>query len=81
MKKKSFLAVLCSAALFLQLAPAVLADDVLSDATTDEVVTTEETITDSGEFGNAIWDIKRRYFNTFLETATFQMMWMIIMSM
>ena len=58
MKKKSFLAVLCSAALFLQLAPAVLADDVLSDATTDEVVTTEETITDSGEFGNAIWVLK-----------------------
>ena len=64
MKKKSFLAVLCSAALLLQLAPAVLADDVLSDATTDEVVTTEETITDSGEFGNAIW-VLRRYFNTF----------------
>lgn len=58
MKKKSFLAILCSAALFLQLAPAVLADDVLSDATTDEVVTTEETITDSGEFGNAIWVLK-----------------------
>lgn len=58
MKKKSFLAVLCSAALLLQLAPAVLADDVLSDATTDEVVTTEETITDSGEFGNAIWVLK-----------------------
>ena len=38
MKKKSFLAILCSAALFLQLAPAVLADDVLSDATTDEIV-------------------------------------------
>ena len=36
MKKKSFLAILCSAALFLQLAPAVLANDVLSDATTDE---------------------------------------------
>lgn len=58
MKKKSFLAILCSAALFLQLAPAVLADDVLSDATTDEIVTTEETITDSGEFGNAIWVLK-----------------------
>lgn len=58
MKKKSFLAILCSAVLFLQLAPAVLADDVLSDATTDEVVTTEETITDSGEFGNAIWVLK-----------------------
>ena len=29
-----------------------------SDATTDEVVTTEETITDSGEFGNAIWVLK-----------------------
>lgn len=36
----------------------MLADDVLSDATTDEVVTTEETITDSGEFGNAIWVLK-----------------------
>ena len=36
MKKKSFLAILCSAALFLQLAPAVLPNDVLSDATTDE---------------------------------------------
>lgn len=53
MKKKSFLAVLCSAALLLQLAPAVLADDVLSDATTDEIVTTEEGVTDFGEFGNA----------------------------
>ncbi len=58
MKKKSFLAILCSAALFLQLAPAVLADDVLSDATTDEIVTTEEGVTDFGEFGNAIWVLK-----------------------
>lgn len=58
MKKKSFLAILCSAALFLQLAPAVLADDVLSDATTDEVVTTEEGVTDFGEFGNALWVLK-----------------------
>ena len=58
MKKKSFLAILCSAALFLQLAPAVLADDVLSDATTDEIVTTEEGVTDFGEFGNALWVLK-----------------------
>ena len=58
MKKKSFLAVLCSAALLLQLAPAVLADDVLSDATTDEIVTTEEGVTDFGEFGNALWVLK-----------------------
>lgn len=58
MKKKSFLAILCSAALFLQLAPAVLADDVLSDTTTDEIVTTEEGVTDFGEFGNAIWTLK-----------------------
>lgn len=58
MKKKSFLAVLCSAALLLQLAPAVLADDVLSDATTDEIVTTEEGVTDFGEFGNALWTLK-----------------------
>ncbi|MCI7630586.1 MAG: leucine-rich repeat protein [Ruminococcus sp.] len=58
MKKKSFLAVLCSAALFLQLAPAVLADDVLSDATTDEIVTTEEGVTDFGEFGYALWTLK-----------------------
>ena len=58
MKKKSFLAVLCSAALLLQLAPAVLADDVLSDATTDEIVTTEEGVTDFGEVGNALWVLK-----------------------
>ena len=58
MKKKSFLAILCSAALFLQLAPAVLADDVLSDATTDEIVTTEEGVTDFGEFGYALWTLK-----------------------
>lgn len=58
MKKKSFLAILCSAALFLQLAPAVLANDVLSDATTDEIVTTEEGVTDFGEFGNALWVLK-----------------------
>lgn len=58
MKKKSFLAILCSAVLFLQLAPAVLADDVLSDATTDEIVTTEEGVTDFGEFGNALWVLK-----------------------
>lgn len=58
MKKKSFFAILCSAALFLQLAPAVLADDVLSDATTDEIVTTEEGVTDFGEFGNALWVLK-----------------------
>ena len=58
MKKKSFLAVLCSAALLLQLAPAVLADYVLSDATTDEIVTTEEGVTDFGEFGNALWVLK-----------------------
>lgn len=58
MKKKSFLAVLCSAALLLQLAPAVLADDVLSDATTDEIVTTEEGVTDFGEFGYALWTLK-----------------------
>lgn len=58
MKKKSFLAILCSAILFLQLAPAVLADDVLSDATTDEIVTTEEGVTDFGEFGYALWTLK-----------------------
>lgn len=58
MKKKSFLAVLCSAALLLQLAPAVLANDVLSDATTDEIVTTEEGVTDFGEFGYALWTLK-----------------------
>ena len=80
MKKKSFLAVLCSAALFLQLAPAVLADDVLSDATTDEVVTTEETITDSGEFGNAIWVLKGDTL-TLSGNGDLPDEWMIIMSM
>lgn len=58
MKKKSFLAVLCSAALLLQLAPAVLAEDVVTDTPTDSAVTTDETIADaSGTFGYATWTL------------------------
>lgn len=58
MKKKSFLAVLCSAALLLQLAPAVLAEDVATDTPTDSAVTTDETIADaSGTFGYATWTL------------------------
>ena len=58
MKKKSFLAVLCSAALLLQLAPAVLADDVVTETPTDSTVTTDETIADtSGTFGYATWTL------------------------
>lgn len=58
MKKKSFLAVLCSAALLLQLAPAVLAEDVETDTPTDSAVTTDETIADaSGTFGYATWTL------------------------
>ena len=58
MKKKSFLAVLCSAALLLQLAPAVLAEDVATDTPTDSAVTTDETTADaSGTFGYATWTL------------------------
>ena len=58
MKKKSFLAVLCSAALLLQLAPAVLAEDVATDTPTDSAVTTDETTVDaSGTFGYATWTL------------------------
>lgn len=58
MKKKSFLAVLCSAALLLQLAPAVLAEDVATDTPTDSAVTTNETTADaSGTFGYATWTL------------------------
>ncbi len=58
MKKKSFLAVLCSAALLLQLAPAVLAEDVVTDTPTDSAVTTDETTADaSGTFGYATWTL------------------------
>lgn len=58
MKKKSFLAVLCSAALLLQLAPAVLAEDVVTDTPTDSAVTTDETTVDaSGTFGYATWTL------------------------
>lgn len=58
MKKKSFFAVLCSAALLLQLAPAVLAEDVVTDTPTDSAVTTDETIADaSGTFGYATWTL------------------------
>lgn len=58
MKKKSFLAVLCSAALLLQLAPAVLAEDVETDTPTDSAVTTDETTVDaSGTFGYATWTL------------------------
>lgn len=59
MKKKSFVAVLCSVALLFQTAPAVFADGIAADGMTDSVVTTEETITtDTGEFGNATWILK-----------------------
>lgn len=58
MKKKSFLAVLCSAALLLQFAPAVLAEDVATDTPTDSAVTTDETTADaSGTFGYATWTL------------------------
>ncbi|MDD6374233.1 MAG: leucine-rich repeat protein [Ruminococcus sp.] len=58
MKKKSFLAVLCSASLLLQLAPAVLAEDVVTDTPTDSAVTTDETTADaSGTFGYATWTL------------------------
>ncbi len=58
MKKKSFLAVLCSAALLLQLAPAVLAEDVVTETPTDSAVTTDETTADaSGTFGYATWTL------------------------
>ena len=58
MKKKSFLAVLCSAALLLQLTPAVLAEDVVTDTPTDSAVTTDETTVDaSGTFGYATWTL------------------------